>query len=242
MSSYVPLQNDKHAKLKVRASVDFTRFKDQHLIPVVTQDFFRLASEFPLIFVPNQKDENLVPVALMGLREGVNLYCQEESYPAQVVPLGFTTAPFSLTAADPQGDQFALLIDEESPLLSETEGEALFNEQGERTAYLQGRLDAIEQISQQSSQTRAICKLLKDMNLLKTEQLQLRMRPDAPGYNIDGIYTVDEEALNALSDEQYLDLRKKGLIPLIYAHLASLQQVRRILKKQDEMDRPSSTA
>ncbi|GAB5500958.1 MAG: SapC family protein [Pseudohongiellaceae bacterium] len=242
MSNYVPLQNDKHANLKVRASNDFRRFNDQHLIPIVIQDFFGLASEFPLVFVASQKDGNLVPVAMMGLREGVNLYCQEESYPAQVVPLGFTTAPFSLTAADPQGDQFALLIDEESPLVSETEGEALFSEQGERTAYLQERLDAIERISQQSNQTRTVCKLLNDLNLLKTKQLQLRMGPDAPSYNIDGIYTVDEQALNALSDEQYLDLRKKGVIPLIYAHLASLQQVRRILKKQDEADRSSSAA
>ncbi|MFN3164482.1 MAG: SapC family protein [Pseudohongiellaceae bacterium] len=242
MSSYVPLQNDKHANLKVRASNDFRRFKDQHLIPIVTQDFFRLASEFPLVFVASQKDGNLVPVAMMGLREGVNLYCQEETYPAQFVPLGFTTAPFSLTAADPQGDQFALLIDEESPLVSESEGEALFNEKGERTAYLQERLDAIEQVSQQSNQTRAICKLLKDLDLLKTQQLQLRIGPDATSFNIDGIYTVDEKALNDLSDEQFLELRKQGLIALIYAHLTSLQQVRRILMKQDEWDRTRPTA
>ncbi len=43
-----------------------------------------------------------------------------------------------------------------------------------------------------------------------------------------GIYIVDEKKLNSLSDEQLLDLIKRGLMPAIYAHLMSLQQVQRL--------------
>lgn len=242
MSSFVPLQNDKHANLKVAESGDFTRFKEQHLIPIVAQDFFNLAAEFPLVFVKNADAETMVPVAIMGLKEGINLYCQTEQYPAQVVPLGFTTAPFSLTAADPEGKQFALMIDVDSPLVSETEGNALFDENGEKTEYLKMRADTLEKISQQSFQTRAITKLLQDLDLLKTQQVQLRARADGPSYNIDGIFTVNEEALNGLSDEAFVDLRKRGVLPLIYSHLASLQQMRRILVRQDEADRAAKAA
>ncbi len=237
MSRPIPLQNDKHAKLKVVESGDYTRYKGQHLYPIITQDFFTLASEFPLVFVKNSDTGDFVPVAVMGLREGHNLYCQTEEYLGLVVPVSFTNAPFSIAKMDPEGEQFAVMIDEESPLLSEETGQTLFKEDGERTEYFDKRVDSIVNVAQQTLNTQAICKDLAAKELFMTQQLQLRHRPDAPSYNIDGIYTVNEEALNALSDEDYLDLRKRGLLGMIYAHLTSLQQFRRVSKLQYESDK-----
>lgn len=237
MSAPVPLQSDKHAKLKVIQSGDYTRYKDKHLIPIVSQDFFTLAAEFPLVFVKNGEAGEFVPVAIMGLKEGQNLYCQTEQWQAQVVPLSFGNSPLIIARADPEGEQYVVLVEESSPLLSESEGEALFTEAGEKTDYLQKRIDFMINIAQQSVQTRNICKLLGEKNLLSTQQVQLRHRPDARTYNIDGIYTVNEEALNGLSDEDFLQLRSKGLLAMIYAHLTSLQQLRRISQLQYEADK-----
>ncbi len=237
MSDPVPLQNDKHAKLRVINSGDYTRHKGRHLIPIISQDFFSLAAEFPLVFVKDNAVEKFVPVAIMGLREGENLYCQTGEWKAPVVPVRFNNAPFTMTRVDEQGDQLALLIEEDSPLVSETEGEALFKENGERSEYLEQRIEGLLKNAQQTVQTEVICKLFADKDLLSTQQLQLQHRSDAPRYNIDGVYTIDEQKLNALSDEDFLDLRKQGLIPLIYAHLCSLQQLRRISQLQYEADK-----
>ena len=237
MSDPVPLQNDKHAKLRVINSGDYTRHKGRHLIPIISQDFFSLAAEFPLVFVKDNAVGKFVPVAIMGLREGENLYCQTGEWKAPVVPVRFNNAPFTMTRVDEQGDQLALLIEEDSPLVSETEGEALFKENGERSEYLEQRIEGLLKNAQQTVQTEVICKLFADKDLLSTQQLQLQHRSDAPRYNIDGVYTIDEQKLNALSDEDFLDLRKQGLIPLIYAHLCSLQQLRRISQLQYEADK-----
>jgi len=43
--------------------------------------------------------------------------------------------------------------------------------------------------------------------------------------------------LNELSDEDILELRSKGLLAMIYAHLTSLQQLRRLSKMQYEADK-----
>jgi hypothetical protein len=91
-------------------------------------------------------------------------------------------------------------------------------------------------------QTEGVCKIFKEKDLLVTQQLQLQHRQDAPAYNIGGIYTIDEEKLNALTDEDYLDLRKQGMIPLIYAHLSSLQQLRRISEMQYNADKAAETS
>lgn len=237
MSSPIPLQNDKHAKLKVVESGDYTRYKERHLIPIITQDFFSLAAEFPLVFVKNSETDEFVPVAVMGLREGHNLYCQTEQWQAQVVPVSFTNSPFGIARVDPQGEQYAVMVEEDSPLLSEDKGEPLFKENGERTEYFDRRVESIVNVAQQTLNTQAICKHLAEKELFMTQQLQLRHRPDAPSYNIDGIYTVNEEALNGLSDEDYLELRKRGLLGMIYAHLTSLQQFRRISKLQFDADK-----
>jgi hypothetical protein len=173
----------------------------------------------------------------MGLREGMNLYCQTEQWQAQVIPVSFNNLPFGIARVDPEGEQFAVMIDEDSSLLSEDKGERLFKEDGQRTEYFDRRVEAIVNVAQQTLNTQAICKHLAEKELFMTQQLQLRHRPDVPSYNIDGIYTVNEEALNALSDEDYLELRKRGLLGMIYAHLSSLQQFRRISKLQYEADK-----
>ena len=133
MTSIVPLANDKHVKLKVTDSGDYSRYKEQNLIPIVTKDFFTLAVEFPLVFVTHEKPDEFIPVAIMGLRKGQNLYCQSDLWPAQVIPVSFGNAPFSIVRADSEGEQFMVLVDEESPLLNESEGQPIFNENGERT-------------------------------------------------------------------------------------------------------------
>jgi hypothetical protein len=98
------------------------------------------------------------------------------------------------------------------------------------------------QAAQQREQTVQICKLLKDKGLLTTNQVQLQHRPDGQRYNIEGIYTVDEEKFNALSDEDFLELRKLGLIPFVYAHLSSLQQLRRVSARQYEADKAAESS
>lgn len=237
MSSPVPLQNDKHANLKATRSGDYTRHKERHLIPIIAPDFFTLAAEFPVVFVKNNEAGDFIPVAVMSLREGQNLYCATEEWQAQVIPLSFNNAPFSIARTDPEGDQFAVLIDEQSPMLGETEGEPLFKEGGEKTEYLEKRIEAVLHVAQQVQQTQAICKLFEEKNLFTTNQVQLQHRPDGKTYNIDGIYTINEVALNELSDEDFLELRSKGLLAMIYAHLTSLQQLRRLSKMQYEADK-----
>ena len=240
MTNHVPLAKDQHANLRVIESGDYTRFKQQNLIPIVARDFFTLSAEFPLVFVTNESSKDFIPVAIMGLQDGQNIYCQEEPFPAHVVPLGFGNAPFAIAAADENREQFVVLVDEDSQLLSETAGQALFNEDGEKTEYMEARIERLVQAAHQNEQTAQVTQYLKDKGLLATQQVKLQHRPDGRLYNIDGIYTVNEQKLNELSDEDFLDMRSKGILSLIYAHLHSLQQLRRVSERQYHADLAAS--
>ena len=237
MSKFVPLAKDQHTNLRVRQSGDYTRFKQQNLIPIVVRDFFTLSAEFPLVFVTNQSTEDFMPVAIMGLQEGQHVSCQEEPFPAQVIPVGFGNAPFAITATDENREQFAVLVDEESPLLSDNEGERVFTDDGKKTEYMEARIEGLVQAAQQNHQTQEITKYLTEKGLLTTQQVRLQHRPEGRLYNIDGIYVVDEQKFNELPDEDFLDMRSRGLVALVYAHLNSLQQLRRVSERQYTADK-----
>ena len=66
-------------------------------------------------------------------------------------------------------------------------------------------------------------------NLLHASELSVNLG-DEGKQKLNGIYKVDEEALNNLSDEVVLTLYQRKYFPAIYAHLASLSQINRLLQ------------
>lgn len=86
-------------------------------------------------------------------------------------------------------------------------------------------------------QTQAVCQYLADKNLLVSQQLTIKLERSEQKININGVYLIDDKVLNELSDEDFLELRKKGLLPIVYAHRASLNQLSRLIAKQNQFDK-----
>lgn len=242
MSSVVPLSFERHGMLRLRDAREFYQFKSQHLIPVVAQEFQSLASEFPLIFVRHSESGEFVPVAMMGLNREQNLYCQNAVWCTHVVPMGFAIAPISVTVTRVEHSEAVAYIDEDSHLLSKSSGEPLFDHNGERTSYLQKRIDQAVTMAQHTLQTRAICKFLADRKLLEARPLTLQHTVNSPRYEVEGLFMINEEAIEGLDDAQFLELRQHGLLPIIYSHLTSLHQLRRLSQLQFEVDRVTDTS
>jgi len=236
MAEPVLLNFEKHSNLRLSETRDFTQFKSQHLVPVVFHEFYMLATEFPLVFVRNSESGGFVPVAMMGLSKGTNLYCQTPVWSSAFIPTSFSLSPLSVHRLEPGSDEAVIALDEESSLLSESVGEPMFEAGGEYTKYLQARIDHVVNITKQSLQTMALCKYLVEKNLFKSGRLSLQFSDKSPRYEVEGVYTIDEEALNKLSDEEYLELRTRGLLPLMYSHLTSLHKFPGLLRLQDQFD------
>jgi len=232
MSNITPLHNEVHKDIKVSTPNDFSRFKAQHLIPVVVQEFSAMASEFPIVFVKNGETGQFLPVAMMGLTEGVNLYCQQKGFDSAVLPMNFQTAPFSLIKQNHESDEVTICIDTESNLISD-DGNALFDDKGEQSDFLKQRSQFLIDMVSFSQQTMAITQLFNQKELLITQQLTVKLA-DKP-LTINGLYMIDEKKLNELPDEEFNELRTKGLLPLIYAHLTSIHQINRLAHKQTKI-------
>jgi hypothetical protein len=231
-----PLNNKQHANLKIQQSNDVSRFKKQHLIPITVQDFIPLSTEFPIVFVKNEETGQFTSVAMMAIRAGINLYCQDIKWSCAVAPIGFHNAPLSLVKTSENSDEVIVCFDEKSSLISTDTGNALFDEQGQQSEFLKRKTQSLLSVAEFTEQTQAIINILAQKKLLTSKQLNVKLTSEQEPVLISGIYLIDETVLNTLSTEEFEDIRIKGLLPLIYAHLASLHQITRLTMKQNEFE------
>jgi hypothetical protein len=221
-----PLHNEKHANIKVQNGINVEFLKTQHLIPVVAHEFARVATEFPMAFVKNNETGQFQAVAMFGLAPGENLFVEDGKWTAGFAPLAVTRYPFGLIK-HPEEDQYGIVIDEASPLVGEETGNALF-EDGKETEYLARRKEALVNFIEFSRVTETFTQYLAEKELLVQQTLTVEIQGEKK--DINGIYLVDERKLNELSDEEYLELRKRGYLAPIFAFLTSTHQVARLAR------------
>lgn len=228
----VPVNKDVHAAKKIRPLDSFAFAAGFHLASVMIPEFGRAAASYPIVFLEDKEQDAFRPVAMMGVEEGTNLFVDASGkWQGAYIPAIIRRYPFSLIRTETP-DQFLVGIDGETPLLNDTEGAALFKDDGEPSELLDGAKQFLGELNQMEMLTLEFAKFLSQHNMLTP--LNLQVQDDAGMRNISGAYVVNEERLNNLSDETFAELRKKGYLAAIYAHLVSLGQIDRLLMLKAE--------
>jgi hypothetical protein len=228
----VPVNKDRHAKKKVKDISSFAFASKFHIAYVTMQEFARAASIFPIVFLEDKEKDEFRPVVLLGINAGENLFVDSDGkWQASYVPAIIRRYPFALTPSGKDG-QYVVCIDEESPLVSDTEGAPLFDDNGEPTQVIDNVKLYLAELQQMDALTSDFSKFLSEHNMFTP--LNMRVRDNDKVKNISGCYVINEERLNNLSDDRFLEIKNKRFLPAIYAHLISLAQTERLVKLQDE--------
>ena len=66
-----PLNATQHGKMKVRTILRMAQVAKTHAIPVTVDEFTLAQRHYPIVF---SVGDNPIPIALMGLNEGVNVF------------------------------------------------------------------------------------------------------------------------------------------------------------------------
>ena len=101
------------------------------------------------------------------------------------------------------------------------------------TAYHQARRHAIVEFNEFSQVTIGFTQLLVQLDLLIEQPLTVEVKGEK--INLQGLSFVDEEKLNNLPEETFLDLRKRGFLPVIYAQMTSMKNLYRLMKMANEL-------
>ena len=227
----VPLSSVDHASWKTRQLESAPWLQDQHAIPVTVDEFASAQRFFPIIF---SAGDSPVPLALLGLNEGVNVYMGEDGKFTEnvYVPAYVRRYPFMLAKLRPDTDELSVCFDPTADAIGPfDDGDPLFVD-GQPADATKQILEFCEQFEQAGQRTEAFMKDLVESELLMDGELSIQPDAEKPPFIYRGFQMVNEEKLRDLRGDQLRKMNQSGLLPLVYAHLFSLAQMREVFGRQ----------
>ena len=227
----VALDRVKHRELKLNLEQrDLSVMSTLNAFFVAGTEFTDACKEFPVVWVNAGKDEagkmQVAPVAVFGLRVGQNLCIEGNAWRVRYVPAMLRLYPFALARV--AADEMVVCIDEACAGIG-TEGQALFDANGEPTEFTKTVQQQLETFESEIERTRMAGALLVEKDLLRDMRFDATL-PDGTKLGVDGFLTIDEQKLSALSDADVLMLSRNGLLGLIHAHQISLGNMGRLVE------------
>lgn len=230
-----PLSSQAHADYRIRIADRAPFLADQHAVPVTVEEFPLVQRFMPIVF---SVGDDPVPLALMGLNEGVNVFVDAEGKLTEqnmYVPAYVRRYPYLLARLRPDSDELSLCFDPTSPTIGKfDDGEKLF-ENGEPSEFTKGILQFNEQFEQAGARTSMFMKDLKELGILIDGEVSIQPDGATQPFVYRGFLMVDEAKLNELRGDQLRKIVQNGMLPLIYAHLFSLQLMRDIFGRQMQL-------
>jgi hypothetical protein len=226
-----PLSSNVHPNYKVRSSENAPYLAQVHAIPITIDEFPSVQRFCPIVF---SSGENPVPLALMGLNEGVNVYVDAEGKLTQelYVPAYVRRYPFMLARLAPDAQELSLCFDPTSGLVGDfDEGDRLFDD-GKPSEATNNILKFCEEFELSAQRTASFMNDLRASGLLMEGEVSIQPPGAEQPFVYRGFQMVDEEKLRNLPTEEASKLFQNGMLALIYAHLFSVQLIRDVFGKQ----------
>ena len=227
MARTVLLNNIQHRDLRVDTRRG-ARLGDAVMSAVTFPAEFRsLQAHYPIVFAKTPNGATFQPFALLGLREGQNLFLGGDTWDATYLPLAIQRQPFSIGQADGEP---VVHVDLDSPRVVSTTGEALFREHGGTTGFLERMTSVLLAIHEGLQRTPAFVRALLDLDLLESFVLDTEL-DDGSQNRLAGFYTINEEHLNALDGNALERLSRAGYLEPTYMAVASLSNFRILIER-----------
>lgn len=227
----MPLNSRDHANYKSRTLETAPWLAKAHAIPLTVDEFVQAQRNFPIVF---STGENPLPLALMGLNEGFNTFVDKDGKVSDPVyiPAYIRRYPFMLAKLQQDTDQLSLCFDPTSDAVGEfDEGRPLF-ENGESSEATKQILEFCQNFEAAAQRTQAFLQQIKEADLLMDGEVTIQTDGDDKPFVYRGFGMINQEKLQALSDEKVAEFNKSGLMMLIHAHMFSLDNMRTIFSRQ----------
>lgn len=227
----VPLNSNQHGDWKIQTQDKAPFLSKAHAVPLTIDEFIPSARHFPIVF---SASEAPVPLALMGLNEGVNVFVDEAgTLLNQVyVPAYVRRYPFMLARLRPDSDDLSLCFDPTAPGLgTAVDGNPLFDGT-EASKTTKDILGYCEQFEQAGARTQAFVEELQKLDILMDGEVAIQAEGQEQPYVYRGFKMVDEEKLRDLRGDTLRKISQNGMLPLLYAHLFSLSLMKDIFAVQ----------
>jgi hypothetical protein len=226
-----PLSSSVHSTYRSKPSDRAPFLTSNHAVPITIDEFVAVQRHFPIVF---SIGENPVPLCLMGLNEGANVFVDDEGKVLGEVymPAYVRRYPFMLARLQPDAQELSLCFDPTSGLVGAFEdGNPLFDGEKPRET-TNNILKFCEEFELSAQRTVAFMKELKDGDLLMDGEVSIQPTGAEQPFVYRGFQMINEEKLRGLEGDELKRMNQNGMLPLVLAHLFSLSLIRDLFAKQ----------
>lgn len=225
---------NRHGDKKIRAADDYSYATETNAVPITLPEFVLAARHYPIVFVGPE----LVPTVALGFRPDQNVFVDDQGKWERLsyVPAYVRRYPFILLGK-PEDERLQLGVD--SPgATDDPNGRALFDGEKE-TQTVTEALDLCQQFHGAYQATAEFSQMLKDSDLIEERSLEVDL-PDQEKLDIGAFASINEQKLREVSDDRFLEWRKKGWLAAMYFHVASLNNWEQVMARLPEAQPPTS--
>lgn len=203
-----------------------------HVLPALLAEFAPGCRDMPILFL--EEPGSITPLFMVGMRAGESCFIDADGrWRGLHAPAYLRRYPF--IGGDVSAEQQVVCIDGGFAGLQDKEGERLFGEDGEPTDALRNIITFVAEYAEAAKATTAFTAALKELDLFQSINVEIRA-PDGTSSSFSGFSALSVERLDALPDETWLELKRKGYVLPIHAHLISLANFARL----GELARPTA--
>jgi hypothetical protein len=228
MNRLTALNSAAHRNLRVNPEQVLAQAAQLNMVPVVLGEFQKLCVQYPIVLTKNGATGQFTCVALFGFEKAENLFWRQDRWDAIYVPLQVSRQPFFL------GQQAAVCIDILHPSLKQAHGEAIFDEHGAETTYLQQAKQMLAALLDGEEPTDRFVRKLLALELIRPMRLEIEFA-NRQKQRVDGLYTIDEERLKAVPGGTIAELHSLEYLAPLYTMLASLGQIYSLVQRKNQL-------
>jgi len=227
----VALNSQQHASWRSRSTDKATWLANQNIVPLTIEEFAEAQRHTPIVFSVGEKP---IPLAVMGLSEGVNVFVEEDGTLSDsiYVPAYARRYPFMLARLSSEKSELSLCFDPTTELVGDfADGQPLFDNDNPSDA-CKATLDFCEQFEIAGQKTEAFVAELQKHALLTDGEITIRLDGGDKPFSYRGFRMVDEAKLRELPDDVVAEWNRNGILPALYFHLVSLKLLSNIFSRQ----------
>ncbi len=215
-----------HSHLKLDRAVGYGFAHRAQSVPIGLTEFDAVAQHYPILFTTGP---NPVPVALLGLREGENLFVRPEgSWQSDAyVPAYVRAFPF-IFVEDSDNKNVVVGMEPDAEQIRPDRGLPLF-EDGRPSPALNEAVGFCQAFREAVSAAANFGRALEAAKLLEEEEATVNFTVGGTA-RIRGFKIVKADRLAEVDDATFLDWRRMGYLNAVYAHLFSAGRWGRLIE------------
>ncbi|WP_216838994.1 SapC family protein [Caulobacter sp. S45] len=226
MPNIVLLNGLEHSSLTVDARASAELGDDQRFVQVVAREFPLLSIQYPVLISKDSNTGKFFCGAMLGFDDRENLFLKDGGGHDGYRPLNLQRAPFYIAGAE-------LAIDLDSPRVGGEEGRFLFDEQGRPSDFLKSVRGVFLELRPGLEMTQTFIATLVELKLVAPLEVDLAF-DDGTERELQGLYTIDQNALHRLADETVVQLFRNGYMYLIHLMIMSVKQISNLAKRKND--------